>query len=248
MPALAQLNQLGLRPLSDDISHSRRFSSPGGAHTENLHDRITNLVVQRVSEVLPGCVVTAVRLELTPHQGPIPAQLIHLCIRESAGEIQLCLEPNAGGQISEGEVLQRRPPIAPTAAQGSSLSSEVAKRSAPPLIAWRLKRVTEYIERNLSEQITLADLAAAAGMSPMYFAGRFRAATGIRPHQYLLQKRIERAQDMLLRTSESLVEIALTVGFQTQAHFTTTFKKLVGDTPHQWRCQHKPTLNDLRKI
>jgi AraC family transcriptional regulator len=50
-----------------------------------------------------------------------------------------------------------------------------------------------------------------------------------------LRKRIERAQQLLAATSGGLVDIALSVGFQTQAHFTTVFKKIAGSTPYQWR-------------
>jgi len=69
----------------------------------------------------------------------------------------------------------------------------------------------------------------------MYFAKQFRATTGMRPHEFVLRKRIERAQRMLAETSEALVDIALSVGFQTQAHFTTVFKKIAGYTPYQFR-------------
>jgi AraC-like DNA-binding protein len=100
---------------------------------------------------------------------------------------------------------------------------------------WRLIRVLGYIDANIAEPITLANLAAAAGLSRMYFARTFRAATGLRPHDYVLHKRIERAQQMLADTSDSLVDVALSVGFQTQAHFTTVFKRIVGNTPCQWR-------------
>jgi AraC family transcriptional regulator len=99
----------------------------------------------------------------------------------------------------------------------------------------RLMRVLAYIDANIGEPITLANLAATAGLSRMYFARQFRAATGIRPHEYVLRKRIERAQQLLTATSDALVDIALNVGFQTQAHFTTVFKKIVGNTPRQWR-------------
>jgi AraC family transcriptional regulator len=111
-----------------------------------------------------------------------------------------------------------------------------APRKAPSALPkWRLKRVIEHVDTHVSEQITLADLAAVAGMSRMYFASQFKVATGMRPHDYVLKKRIERAQHLLLTTSDSLVEVALGVGFQTQAHFTTIFKRIVGNTPLRWR-------------
>jgi AraC family transcriptional regulator len=107
--------------------------------------------------------------------------------------------------------------------------------SVAALPKWRLKRVLTYIDANIGAPITLANLAATAGLSRMYFAKQFRAATGLRPHDYVLRKRIERAQQMLAARSDALVDIALSVGFQTQAHFTTVFRKIVGHTPCQWR-------------
>jgi AraC family transcriptional regulator len=106
---------------------------------------------------------------------------------------------------------------------------------APGLAKWRLVRVMAYMDANIGEPMTLTHLAAAAGLSRMCFARQFRAATGIRPHEYVLRKRIERAQRMLTETPDSLVRIALGVGFQTQAHFTTVFKRIVGNTPRRWR-------------
>ena len=69
------------------------------------------------------------------------------------------------------------------------------------------------------------------------FAAQFRAATGHRPHEYLLFRRTERAKE-LLRTAMPIVEVALTVGFQAQSHFTTVFRRLTGDTPARWRRAH----------
>ena len=113
-----------------------------------------------------------------------------------------------------------------------------AERQMRALQKWRLKRVVEYVDRHLSGKITLLDLAAVAGLSRMHFASQFRAATGFRPHEYLLRRRIQRAEELLRQSTMTLVEIALTVGFQTQAHFTTVFKRFVGDTPFQWRNAH----------
>jgi AraC-like DNA-binding protein len=109
------------------------------------------------------------------------------------------------------------------------------KRAVTALPKWRLMRVLSYIETNIGEPITLANLAATTGLSRMYFAKQFRATTGIRPHDFVLRKRIERAQQQLAATSDALVDIALSVGFQTQAHFTTVFKRIAGSTPYQWR-------------
>ncbi len=108
-------------------------------------------------------------------------------------------------------------------------------RAPHGLVKWRLKRVQAYIEEKLSERLSLADLAGSAGLSRMHFAAQFRVATGMRPHEYVVRRRIQKAQEILLSTSMPLVEVALSVGFQTQAHFTTVFRRLLGETPGRWR-------------
>jgi AraC family transcriptional regulator len=108
-------------------------------------------------------------------------------------------------------------------------------RQVRALQKWRLKRAVEYIDTHLSAKVSLLDLAAVAGLSRMHFASQFRVATGLRPHEFLLRRRIRRAEELLRDTETSIVEIALTVGFQTQAHFTTVFKRFVGCTPCRWR-------------
>jgi AraC-like DNA-binding protein len=112
------------------------------------------------------------------------------------------------------------------------------------LTKWRLKRVLGYIDEHICERITLAALAQVAGLSRMYFAAQFRAATGCRPHECVLRKRIERAQQLLAGTGEPLASIALAVGFQSQAHFSTVFKRFAGLSPHQWRAANR----DIRDI
>jgi AraC-like DNA-binding protein len=118
--------------------------------------------------------------------------------------------------------------------------SDALRPFAPTGLAkWRLKRVSTYIDEHISESITLATLAQIAGLSRMYFAARFRAATGCRPHEYMLRKRIECAKQLLLETSEPIASIALAVGFQSQAHFSTVFKRFVGLSPNQWRLANR---------
>ncbi len=100
---------------------------------------------------------------------------------------------------------------------------------------WRLKRVVAYVERNMDQPLTLPCMARAAGLSRMHFAVLFRRATGLRPHEYVTQRRIERAQQLLSASEAPIVEIALNVGFQSQSHFTSIFRRVVGTTPHKWR-------------
>lgn len=69
----------------------------------------------------------------------------------------------------------------------------------------------------------------------MHFAAQFRRATGVRPHEYLLRRRIEHAQHLLRTSKQSVIDVALSSGFRSQAHFTTVFKRFVGQTPFCWR-------------
>jgi AraC family transcriptional regulator len=116
-----------------------------------------------------------------------------------------------------------------------STESPRASRRCTPLQNWRMKRVADHVDAHLSSRITLADMAAAAGLTRMHFAAQFRAGTGMRPHDFVLQRRIERAQELLRNSERPLVDVALSVGFQTQAHFNTVFKRFAGGTPHRWR-------------
>jgi len=113
--------------------------------------------------------------------------------------------------------------------------ADPARRTTMRLANWRLKRVHDHVEENLAGRLSLADLAASAGLSPMHFAAQFRGATGMRPHDYVLHRRIEHAKSMLSDTALPIMAVALRVGFRTAAHFTTAFKRLTGVTPTVWR-------------
>jgi AraC-like DNA-binding protein len=108
----------------------------------------------------------------------------------------------------------------------------------PPLDSWRIRRTIAFIDDHLDQIVTLAHLANAAGLSPTYFATRFRAATGISPRLFLVQRRLARAKVLLETTRMSMLDIALQVGFRTQSHFTTVFGRHEGDTPNHWRARH----------
>jgi AraC family transcriptional regulator len=112
-----------------------------------------------------------------------------------------------------------------------------SRRQPEPLQKWRMKRVVDFIDAHLDQRISLPQMATTARLTRMYFAAQFRAATGVRPHDYLLRRRIDRACTLLRESQMPLVEIALSVGFQTQAHFTTVFKRFTGETPCRWRCK-----------
>lgn len=101
------------------------------------------------------------------------------------------------------------------------------------------RAVRDYIHQHLAESITLDDLASAVGLSRFHFARRFRTTAGIPPHEFVLQRRIERARTLLERTNTPLLDIALACGFADQPHLTREFKKRVGVTPGRYRSQNR---------
>ncbi len=103
------------------------------------------------------------------------------------------------------------------------------------LDARRLRRVVDYIEAHLGEDLSIEALADVACLSPFHFARAFKAATGTAPHRYLTGRRIGRARALLAEGRLPLAEIAEICGFSSQPHFTYWFKRLVGATPGAYR-------------
>jgi AraC family transcriptional regulator len=99
----------------------------------------------------------------------------------------------------------------------------------------RLTRVKEYVAANLEGDLTIAQLAKVASLSRFHFARAFKAAVGLTPHQYVSTCRLERAKELLARGEHSLLEIALTLNFSSQANFTRAFHQRTGVTPGQYR-------------
>jgi AraC family transcriptional regulator len=98
-----------------------------------------------------------------------------------------------------------------------------------------MKRVNEYILAHLAEPLSLETLAQQIGYSAYHFARLFRETTNITPHQFVLSKRLERAEYLLAETNLPLSQVTLEVGFQSQSHFTQAFKSLFGVTPRHYR-------------
>ncbi|RQH10545.1 AraC family transcriptional regulator [Bradyrhizobium sp. RP6] len=123
---------------------------------------------------------------------------------------------------------------------GQTLAMHLTRMELPrvrvnALPKWRLRRVEQYIADHFDRCISLSELANVAGLSRMHFAAQFRAATGYRPREYLLTHRVEHAKMLLATTERPLADIALAVGFSTQAHFSTVFKRISGQSPARWR-------------
>lgn len=99
----------------------------------------------------------------------------------------------------------------------------------------RLRRAIEFMHDNFSRELALEEIAAAAYLSEYHFARLFKQITGVTPHVYLANLRIERARKMLVETALPIIEIAAMVGYQSQSHFTKIFKSVTGVTPRAYR-------------
>jgi AraC family transcriptional regulator len=108
-----------------------------------------------------------------------------------------------------------------------------AGRSA--LSSGKLRRVLEYVEAHLDQDITLHALAHESGTSPFHFARIFKRRTGLAPHQFIVRRRMERARTLLSDGDLSILEVSLQCGYSQQSHFAATFRRLVGMSPSAYR-------------
>ena len=110
---------------------------------------------------------------------------------------------------------------------------------------WQKRRATELLSENLAGRIRLSQLAQECGLSTSHFARSFKASFGVSTHRWLVQRRIERSQELLLDTRESLADIAEQAGFSDQAAFTRAFHQIVGNSPGRWRRDHQRKESQL---
>ena len=106
----------------------------------------------------------------------------------------------------------------------------------------RLERVIEFIEQNIERKLSIEAIASVAHMSPFHFARLFKVATGRAPHAYLTHRRVERAKRLLRDSAMPIVNVATSVGFQTQGHFTEVFRRYAGQTPRLFRLTAREEL------
>jgi len=111
------------------------------------------------------------------------------------------------------------------------LGDSVHSRFPSGLAGSVLRRIRVYIDAHIGEHISLDDLARQAGISRFHFARQFRLSTGESPMAYLRRVRIERSKSILQRRETTIAEVAATLGFSDQSHFTRTFGRMVGVSP-----------------
>jgi len=107
------------------------------------------------------------------------------------------------------------------------------------LAPWQVRKVTDYMTSHVAEPVRLDQLAAQTGLSTSRFGRAFKASTGISPHRWQMNLRIQKAQELLREGGSSLAEISLATGFTGQSHFSRVFKDVVGVPPGAWQREHR---------
>ena len=109
-----------------------------------------------------------------------------------------------------------------------------------------LTRAKDLADARYAEVVTVDDMARVAGLSRAHFTVRFREAFGESPHQYLLTRRLERAAALLRTTDWSVATICMSVGLSSVGSFTTSFRRMFGVTPTDYRRSFPPAAAHAR--
>jgi AraC family transcriptional regulator len=156
------------------------------------------------------------------------AELLHAvrsALQEEPDSAQECLERAA-------VLLRLEPsPAHLPAAQRTRAVKPIRGGLAP----WQIREVTAHIEEHLDSTITIKNLAALVRLSFYHFCRAFRESFGDSPHNYLMRRRVERAQGLMLTSKMPLGQIAAACGLADQSHFNKLFRRFVGENPGAWR-------------
>lgn len=114
-------------------------------------------------------------------------------------------------------------------------ATQIPSKSGSRLAPKQIRAVQSYVETNIAKSVTLAELAAVASLSSFHFLRAFKQSMGVTPGQYVLDRRMERAQSLLKTSGLSVGEIGICVGFEHSSHFTRAFRRAVGISPSMFR-------------
>src|SRR5580704_5880079 len=99
----------------------------------------------------------------------------------------------------------------------------------------RLRRIKEFVDARMDDELTLCEMAQAVELSPAHFSRMFRKSTGETPHQFFLRQRLDRAKMMLRSADERVMDVAVACGFKSQQHFAQVFRHVCGVSPTEYR-------------
>jgi AraC family transcriptional regulator len=196
-------------------------------HSDSLHIFLDPGLVARVAAGAFG--LDPARVSLPPLDGldlpQLRAAMLAVNDELTAGA--------AGGRLAAESLANL---LAVHLIRNASAPRPPARRTYDALPQAKLGAVVAYIEGHLDGGLTLEQMAATAHLSPCHFARRFKATTGLPPYQYIIMRRVERAQQLLQQGRDlSLAQVAARAGFSDQSQFSLHFKRVVGVTPGQFR-------------
>jgi AraC-like DNA-binding protein len=116
--------------------------------------------------------------------------------------------------------------------------------AVPP--ARHLLRAKDLADARYFDPIEVSDMARAASLSAAHFSREFRRTFGESPHRYLLTRRLERAAALLRTTDRNVADICCMVGLTSVGSFTSSFRRMFGMTPTQYRAAHPPASDFAR--
>jgi AraC family transcriptional regulator len=103
------------------------------------------------------------------------------------------------------------------------------------LAPWQARTLTRYIDANLGASLSCETMARLAKLSVSHLSRAFKCTFGYSPHEFLVRRRLQRSQDLMLQTDAPLAQIALECGFADQAHLSRAFRRITGERPSSWR-------------
>ncbi len=130
--------------------------------------------------------------------------------------------------------LGRASALLDAAVEAKSIADGNGSRGAC-LAPWQSRKIVAHIESRLETPLCLDELARITGLSRSYFTRVFRRSFGTSPHDFIVERRVERAKVRMLESAEPLSQVALSCGFTDQAHFSRVFRRRVGSPPFEWR-------------
>ncbi len=187
------------------------------------HDQISS------TEMSPPAHALEIDLMVGDVGGVISVQRLRSVVAEIFTALNETLR-DEGSKASE--CLRRAEALLKTVVQPAAPAHATASQGLAP---WQIRRVLTHVDSHLDATIRNRDLAAVARLSESHFNVAFRKSVGHSPHEYIIRRRMERAQGLMLSTDKALSEIAAECGLADQPHFTRLFRRAVGESPAAWR-------------
>jgi len=188
--------------------------------------RLSPAYVDKVAE--EECGVPAGRLEIPDNFGTRDGY-----IEETAMRLLKCLAEDPVGSAIYVESLTHQ--ISLHLLKHYARHGIASDKLSTKLSQSKLRRALQYIEDNLHRELSLSDIAAALAISPGHFSHAFRHTVGLPPHQYIVNRRVERAKSLLRDSDVSISDVANRIGCSSPNNFSVLFHRATGMTPRSYR-------------